>query len=57
MIIQQFSTNILSVISVKPEIDDAGLDKNPTVIRGHTTELFCPVDGNPLPDIIWLKVC
>ncbi|XP_053380218.1 hemicentin-1-like [Mercenaria mercenaria] len=40
---------------VPPSIDGTNLDLNPTVIKGHTSELFCPVEGNPFPDILWLK--
>ena len=42
-------------MTVAPDIDDADLDKNPRVNKGRTSVLFCPVTGNPTPEIIWLK--
>ena len=43
-------------ISVSPKIDSSGIDLNPKINKGHTSVLFCPVEGNPVPDILWLKV-
>jgi hypothetical protein len=44
------------IISVPPAIDSSDLNLNPKVNKGHSSVLFCPVEGNPAPDILWLKV-
>ena len=38
-----------------PKIDDTDLDKNPKINKGHTSVMFCTVEGNPPPEILWLK--
>ena len=43
------------MLTVPPEIDDSNLDKNPKINKGHTATLYCPVVGNPPPEILWLK--
>ncbi|XP_060552023.1 hemicentin-1-like isoform X2 [Ruditapes philippinarum] len=40
---------------VPPAIDSSDLNLNPKVNKGHSSVLFCPVEGNPVPDILWLK--
>ena len=40
---------------VPPTIDDTDLDKNPKINKGHTSVMFCSVEGNPPPEILWLK--
>jgi len=40
---------------VPPSIDSGDLDLNPKVIRGKSVTLHCPVEGNPFPNITWLK--
>ncbi|KAK3592726.1 hypothetical protein CHS0354_007728 [Potamilus streckersoni] len=40
---------------IPPEIDQTDVEKEPKVVKGHTTVLYCPVVGNPVPEILWLK--
>ena len=54
-IIIRYPPYLFFFLIVPPDIDDTDLDKNPRVNKGHTSVLFCPVTGNPPPEIIWLK--
>ena len=41
--------------AVPPAIDEANLVDNPKIVVNRTVLLECPVSGNPIPDIVWLK--
>lgn len=43
------------VASVPPAIDEANLVDSPKIVVNRTILLECPVSGNPVPDIVWLK--
>jgi len=41
--------------AVPPAIDEANLVDKPKIVVNRTVLLECPVSGNPIPDIVWLK--
>ena len=43
------------IIAVPPAIDEANLVDNPKIVVNRTVLLECPVSGNPMPEIVWLK--
>ncbi|CAG5129711.1 unnamed protein product, partial [Candidula unifasciata] len=40
---------------VPPVIDDAAVESNPRVIKGHVALINCPVSGIPFPNITWTR--
>jgi hemicentin len=47
--------NFLICITVPPKIDYAKLEKERDVIQNRSQVIICPVNGIPVPSIIWYK--
>ncbi|VDO96214.1 unnamed protein product [Heligmosomoides polygyrus] len=53
-VVAETEASFMVTVLVPPHIDEP-LDQNPHIVQGKTLSFFCPVLGNPEPQVEWLR--